>query len=53
MIEDRNRQDENTVKVLFFILTRIDGKSQRISMNQEAIQHDERHTENHNRLCNR
>ena len=39
--EDRSRPDENSIKVLFFILTRIDGKSKRIDMNQEVINNDE------------
>lgn len=35
---DRQRQEhENTVKVLFFILTRIGGEVKRISMNEEVI----------------
>lgn len=41
MNEERNRQDENSIKVLFFILTRIDGKSKRIDMNQEVLNDDE------------
>lgn len=35
--EDRDRLDENNIKVLFFILTRIDGRSKRIDMNKEVI----------------
>lgn len=35
--EDRDRPDENSIKVLFFILTRIDGRSKRIDMNKEVI----------------
>ena len=41
MNEERNRQDENSIKVLFFILTRIDGKSKRIDMNQEVVNNDQ------------
>lgn len=47
--EDRDRLDENSIKILFFILTRIDGKSKRIDMNGEVMyenrterQHDHR-----------
>lgn len=55
MNEDKNRdgKDENSTKVLFFILTRFDGESKRIDMNKEVIEHDERFAENHNRFFNR
>ena len=34
----RDRQEhENTVKVLFFILTRIGGKSKRVNINTEVL----------------
>ncbi len=36
MKENRDRQDENSIKILFFILTRINGKSQRIDINTEG-----------------
>ena len=38
--EDKSRPDENSIKVLFFILTRIDGRSKRIDMNREVIYED-------------
>lgn len=39
--ETDSHNNENPVKVLFFILTRIDGKSKRIDMNKEVINNDE------------
>jgi hypothetical protein len=48
-MRDEDRQNENNIKVLFFILTRIDGRSKRIDMNREVMyenrterQHDHR-----------
>lgn len=33
----RDRSDEVPIKILFFILTRIDGKSKRLDLNKEVI----------------
>jgi hypothetical protein len=40
MREENRLADENNIKVLFFILTRINGKSKRITMNTEVLEDD-------------
>ena len=42
MNEERNRQEHlNHMKILFFIVARINGEYKRIDMNQEVINNDE------------
>ena len=53
-MRDEDRLHENNIKVLFFILTRIDGRSKRIDMNKEVI-HENRvkHQQNHRTTASR